>query len=162
MKVNPLRVGIPDGVNEKELREVKSSWDNVVYDIKKHVNIYAHEYEGRNLNISIRIEFDNGQTFAFIARVMKQLQVINMGFIKNGSLDPNISYRELRILNKYALDIITRIEKQKATIDQPDFSVSIDGIYEEPAKVNIYKPKEEEINFPESESNVVIHNSRGR
>lgn len=146
MKYNPLNVAIEQDIDEKELKEVRASWDNLVYDVSKHIEKYATDIHGRN-QFKIRIVLEGGPEFAFVARMSKRLSVLSMGFVRDGSLDPNISYEELKTINKYALNIVSRLKNIKPQHTMA-FDISVYGIYEEPEKVNLYKP-EGERNIPE-------------
>lgn len=146
MKINPLNVTIGKDIDEKELKEVRASWDGLVYDVSKQIKKYAEIFTGRN-QFKIRIEMEGGPDFAFIARMSKCMSVINMGFIRDGSLDPNISYEELKTINKYALNIVSQLKNTKPQHTMA-FDITVYGIYEEPEKVNLYKPEGEK-NFPE-------------
>lgn len=146
MKYNPLNVTIGNDIDEKELKEVRASWDNLVYDVSRQIKRYSEDMPGRN-QFKIRIEMEGGPDFAFIARISKCLSVLSMGFVRDGSLDPNISYEELKTINKYALNIVSRLKNIKPQHTMA-FDISVYGIYEEPEKVNLYKP-EGERNIPE-------------
>jgi hypothetical protein len=148
-----LVVTLPEQYDEKTVKELKSSLDNLLHDCMKE--IYALSSRKKQIASKAGIQFNNGQMFLVTASFSNEKSRFMTGIVKNGMLTNHISYEDALIINKYALELSMMLKKQRAEIERGEklSPAFMRGEYSLPSssKVNIYKSRDGELHFPQGE-----------
>jgi hypothetical protein len=149
--------------DEKVAKELRSSLENLLNDYFGAFSEIASEL---NKKVSIfqcgtMIEFENGKVFQILFTRQLTNDYINVGMVNDyGVCDREIDYDDAVIINKYVLEMSTKIHEQRVAgynnlLNGP---ASIDGIYSLPSasKMPIYKSKDTDYNFVEGPGRVTM------
>lgn len=162
-----LTVNLPEVFDEKIAKELRSSLENMLNDYFSAFNEIAAELHNKYpvYQCGTSIEFENGKTFQILFTQKFDKNSISVGMVNDyGICDKVMDYKDAVIINKYALELSTKIHNQRIVAYSNLFKgpVKIDGIYSVPASkegnVPIYKSQDNNYNFVDGPGRVsMVH-----
>lgn len=162
-----LTVNLPEVFDEKIAKELRSSLENMLNDYFSAFNAIAAELHNKYpvYQCGTSIEFENGKTFQILFTQRFDKNSISVGMVNDyGICDKVMDYKDAVIINKYALELSTKIHNQRIVAYSNLFKgpVTIDGIYSVPASkkdnVPIYKSQDNNYNFVDGPGRVsMVH-----
>lgn len=128
-----LIVNLPEVFDEKVAKELRSSLENLLNDYFTAFSEIATDLHKRYqvFQCGTSIEFENGKTFQILFTQRFDKNAISVGMVNDyGICDKVMDYEDAVIINKYALEMSTRIHDQR-------IAASTD-IFKGPAQVEAY------------------------
>lgn len=151
-----VNITFPVGVNEKFIKELSSSLDNMISDAVKLFKDIKPKHKG-TYESDITIAFDTGERFHITYQKKSDKERIVAGMENAyGITNNNLTFEQALIINKYCLEIQNLIKSKRISIEKGEpFSKEkhIEGSYTLPSskKIPIYGEKTDGLHFKKNE-----------
>lgn len=164
-----LIVNLPEVFDEKMAKELRSSLENLLNDYFTAFSEIATGLHKRYpvFQCGTSIEFENGKTFQILFTQRFDKNAISVGMVNDyGICDKIMDYEDAVIINKYALEMSTRIHDQRIAASTDIFKgpAQVEGIYSMPAsgdtKMPIYKSRDNNYNFVDGPGRVTMNHKK--
>ena len=143
---------------ENLLNDYFTAFSEIATDLHKRYQVFQ---------CGTSIEFENGKTFQILFTQRFDKNAISVGMVNDyGICDKVMDYEDAVIINKYALEMSTRIHDQRIAASTDIFkgSAQVEGVYSMPVsgdtKMPIYKSRDNNYNFVDGPGRVVMNHKK--